>query len=72
MTYDEWRQERIEYDWPEPIVAPAWKRLPGIRYVRTLWNVLKVSIWYTYGPGSMGIPTGYDSWVLYGMRRGWV
>lgn len=66
---NEWHYAGIENGWTMPCV-PRWKRLPIIRHIRTLWGSLSVAFWYALGPGSIGIETGYDDWVLYGMWRG--
>lgn len=50
--------------------APWWKRLPIIRHIRALWHSWRAYHWHRYGPGSIGIPTGYDNWVIYGIWYG--
>lgn len=66
-----WHEMKAGNGWSLPAKAPLWKRLPGIRHVRFTWNALMVSLWHSSGPGTLGIPSGYDEWVLYAIRRGW-
>lgn len=65
----EWKALGAEYDWSMP-AAPWWKRLPIIRHIRTLWIAYQVERHYAYGFGSIGLRSGYDDWVLWGMWRG--
>lgn len=50
--------------------APRWKRLPIIRHVRAIFGAIMVERWYHSGPGLIGIRTGYDEWVLFGIWHG--
>ena len=64
-----WQKNGIEYDWRMPS-APWWKRLPVIRHARAAWAKFRVECWYAYGPGFIGIRTGYDDWVVFGIWHG--
>ena len=65
-----WRMCGKNHNWKMPII-PRWKRLPIVRHILTWKAMWEVERWYTYGPGSIGIPTGYDNWVLDGMWNNW-
>lgn len=65
----DWREKGIEYGYVMPKVA-WWKRLPVIRHIRTIKAAIAVEWHYSYGMGSIGIRTGYDDWILWGMWRG--
>jgi hypothetical protein len=67
--FHRWQQMGAENEWKMPFTS-RWKRLFIIRHVRTLWMEFQMELWYSYGPGSIGIRTGYDSWVIYGMWHG--
>lgn len=66
----EWHKDREKHAWVMP-AAPAWKRLPVIRYFRFVWHNFNAqrhnARWRALGM----VPTGYDSWVFYGIARGW-
>jgi hypothetical protein len=64
-----WLQDMYENSWVMPF-APWWKRLPMIRHVRTVALKFKVEEHYTVGMGGLGLRTGYDDWVLYGIWHG--
>lgn len=66
---ERWHQTRADCGWSMPS-APFWKRLPVVRHIRTWWGMYQISRWYSQGPGLLGIPTGYDNWVLFGMWHG--
>lgn len=66
---ERWHQSASDYGWKMPS-APWWKRLPVIRHIRAKWTQIQVERWYAYGPGSIGIRSGYDSWVIYGIWHG--
>lgn len=66
---ERWEKKRIEFEWVMPS-ASAWKRLPVIRHIRTWWGMYQVYRWYSSGPGVIGLRTGYDNWVLFGMWHG--
>ena len=72
MTREEWLNHGREYDYHSPAPAARWKRLPIVRHLRTIVESVKVEAWYNFGPGSIGIRTGFDDWVLFGMWRGWI
>lgn len=65
----EWLRQQKKYGWQMP-TAPWWKRLPVVRHIRAIWIMWQIERWYAYGPGSIGIRTGYDDWVAYGIWRG--
>ena len=64
-----WMKDKREFGWEMP-AAPVWKRLPIIRHVRAAYYRHQVNkhnaFWMTLGK----IPTGYDSWVIYGIAKG--
>ena len=64
-----WSKDAREFGWTMP-AAPRWKRLPIIRHVRTWWNAYQIHRWYTAGPGMIGLRSGYDNWVLFGIWHG--
>ena len=66
---ERWLKNGAEYGWSMPY-APWWKRLPIIRHVRTIWNQIQVERWYSNGPGMIGLRSGYDDWILFGMWHG--
>jgi hypothetical protein len=68
----EWLAEGERWNWWAPQSAPLFFRLPVIRYFRWFIVNIIVGYWYHSGPGSIGLPSGYDSWVLHGVYRGWV
>lgn len=68
-TIAEWKRIGEENDWLMPSAA-RWKRLFFIRHARTLWNSYLVERHYAYGIGRIGLRSGYDDWVLWGMWRG--
>lgn len=67
----DWRSACVLFGWRLPAPA-AWPwRLWGVRYLRAACASIGVDLWYAYGPGSIGVRSGYDDWVLYAVRRGW-
>lgn len=73
MTDDEkyWHEDARDNGWILPPSAPRWKRLPIIRRLRVARYRAKIQEHYSSGIGSIGLPTGYDNWVLYAIDRGW-
>lgn len=71
MSEQQWLADGRKWGWAPPPRSPAWKRLPVIRHLRFLKHAVLASFWYAVGPGSIGIPTGYDAWGLEGMRKGY-
>lgn len=67
-----WYQRRYADDYPRPYRGARWKRLPIIRHARALWIGWRIARWYSSGPGSFGIPTGYDHWIVRGIWEGHV
>jgi len=67
-----WYQHRYEGEYPRPCRGAKWKRLPAIRHIRAAWIGWQVMRWYSYGPGMIGIPTGYDQWIVRGIWEGHV
>jgi len=67
--FEKWIEDAREWHWVMP-AAPLWKRLPGIRHVRATWGGIQVQRWYAAGPGQIGLRTGYDEWVLFGIWHG--
>ena len=73
MTDDDkrWHDDRDQLGYALPRKA-AWPlRMPIIRHVRFYWLSWKIEQHYSMGPGSIGLRTGYDEWVLYAVWRGW-
>lgn len=66
---DEWKDTGRHHGWDMPS-APAWKRLPIVRHVRTLYHSYKVQAWDDFWWGMGLMATGYDDWVLWGMWNG--
>lgn len=64
-----WELSGAEHGWVMPS-APRWKRLPIIRHIRAVRAKWQIERWYSHGPGSFGIRTGYDEWVVFGMLIG--
>jgi hypothetical protein len=64
-----WFEDKQLNGWEMP-AATWWKRLPVIRHIRAIYYRSKVvrhnAFWISVGK----IPTGYDSWVVYGIARG--
>ncbi len=64
-----WLEDKRMNKWEMPAAA-WWKRQPIIRHVRAAYFLAKVekhnAFWRSVGT----IPTGYDSWVVYGIARG--
>lgn len=67
--FERWTTMAQDYGYTMPF-APLWKRLPVIRHVRALYAKWQIERWYAYGPGSIGLRTGYDDWVVYGIWAG--
>lgn len=67
---ERWEADASAYGWQMPR-AEWWKRQWGIRHIRCAYFAGKVQqnnqFWHSQGL----ILTGYDNWVLYGIRRGW-
>lgn len=67
-----WREDAERHGWVMPTVA-WWKRLPVIRHVRHVylrWQAIRFRRFTaSVGLGLGGLPQ-YDSWVLYGIARG--
>lgn len=67
--HTEWLKDKNANRWVMPY-APWWKRLAGIRHIRSIFLKWKVEWHYTYGLGIFGLRSGYDDWVLYGIWHG--
>lgn len=65
----QWQATGERWGWVMP-AAPAWKRLPVIRHLRAVWAKVLIERWYSIGPGSIGIRTGLDDWVVAGIWLG--
>jgi hypothetical protein len=71
MADDElWLEDMRENGWMMPY-APWWKRLPVIRHFRAAMHRVRVEQHNAFWTAAGRIPTGYDSWVLYGIARGY-
>ena len=68
-----WEEDAARYGWIMPR-APWWKRLPIVRHVRAAFHRVRAEQFRTFtsavGLGIGGLPQ-YDSWVLYGIARGY-
>lgn len=66
-----WRKDGKLNCWKLPLCASILWRLPVIRHIRVLWLAKLIErhriMWSRFGL----IDTGYDSWVLYAIARGW-
>lgn len=70
-TSDElWHEDKRDNAWEMP-AAPWWKRLWGIRHIRAAYHAMEVDHWNQTVSMLGMIPSGYDRWVVYGIRRGW-
>ncbi|MDQ0996931.1 hypothetical protein QFZ34_002113 [Phyllobacterium ifriqiyense] len=67
--FEKWLRDGELCGWTMPR-ATLWKRLPVIRQLRSAWAQYQIERWYAYGPGSIGLRTGYDEWVAYGIWHG--
>lgn len=66
----EWIFAGIRNGWLPP-PPPFLSGLPVIRHIRYLWQSYKVEKWYSTGPGTLGLRTGRDDWMLAGIWGGW-
>ena len=66
---EEWKKQGDECGWEMPN-ASAWKRLPFIRHIRTIFLKFKIEQHYSSGIGYIGLRSGYDDWVLFGIWHG--
>jgi hypothetical protein len=64
-----WELDGKAYGWIMPQAA-WWKRLPVIRHIRCAYLAGQVRRHNAFWTGAGKIPTGYDNWVLYGIRIG--
>jgi hypothetical protein len=64
-----WTEDGAAHGWTMPRV-PGWWSWWGVRHVRAIWcrfGLVRHDRFYR----SLGlIPTGYDRWVLFGIRHG--
>ena len=69
----DWIDDAVENGWVMPSVA-WWKRAPIIRHIRHGYHMIQAQrfrkMTRAMGLGVGGLPQ-YDSWVLYGMVKGW-
>jgi hypothetical protein len=66
---ERWERDGKDYGWIMP-QAPAWKRLWGIRHIRAVAASIAVDRHNAMWRGMGSIPSGYDSWVVYGIATG--
>lgn len=66
---ERWIEDGERHGWVMPS-APWWKRLPIIRQVRAAWARHKVDQHNAFWMAMGSIPTGYDSWVIFGIWHG--
>lgn len=72
MTDDQrWLDDGERLGWKLPPKAGLFWRLPVIRHIRSVLVGIKIELWYSQGPGMIGIRSGYDDWVRYAIWRGW-
>ena len=64
-----WQAHGDTNGWKMP-EAPLWKRLPVVRHARGIWNAFMVARHQARWAG-IGIPNGYDEWVLWGIFHGY-
>ena len=64
-----WMKDKREFGWEMPS-APRWKRLPIIRHIRASYHGRQVARHNAFWRSLGKIPTGYDSWVIYGIAKG--
>lgn len=64
-----WAHYGREFEWSMPF-APWWKRLPIIRHLRAIKARIAIEFWYSRGPGVIGLRSGYDDWVVFGIWHG--
>jgi len=71
MTDDDkrWQEDGARFGWEMPS-ASWWKRMPVIRAIRYAWNRVQVERHARFHVLRGALPSGYDSWVLYGIARG--
>ena len=65
-----WHEDKVNNGWGMP-PAPAWKRMPIIRHIRSIYHSIGVARHEALWMGMGFTPRGYDRWVVYGIRRGW-
>lgn len=66
---ERWEEDGKQFGWVMP-EASWWKRLPVIRHIRYAWHKSQVDLHNQFWSDLGSIPTGYDSWVLFGMVTG--
>lgn len=66
---ERWRHDGEEWGYSMP-AATAWKRLPIVRHIRAIRAKIAVEHWYAFGPGSIGLRSGYDDWIIFGIWHG--
>ena len=64
-----WEKDAQDFGWQMP-AAPRWKRLPVIRHIRASYHGWQVARHNAFWQSLGKIPTGYDSWVIYGIAKG--
>jgi hypothetical protein len=69
LEMERWKRDGDLFGWKMP-TAPTWKRLPLIRHVRAIRAKFSIELWYAFGPGSIGIRSGFDDWVVFGIWHG--
>ena len=70
MSMHDWLQAGTANGWVMP-TAPAWKRLPIIRYFRGVYHAIQVERHQAFWRHATGaLHGGYDKWVVYGIHKG--
>ena len=64
-----WLDDKQRNGWEMPS-ASWWKRLPIIRHIRAAYYRFQVDRHNSFYRALGKIPTGYDSWVIYGIAKG--
>lgn len=65
-----WQRIGRENKWEMPRAPHRFLRFPVVRHLWVLRQAWLVDRHYSHGLGSIGVRTGYDEWVLWGMWRG--
>lgn len=67
-----WHEAAAENGWVMP-TAPAWKRLPVIRWFRAVyhnWQAHRMAQDFASVGIGLGFINEYDAWVIYGIATG--
>lgn len=68
--YQEWLAAKKDNGWVMPNF-PRWQTLPIVRFWVGLYFALRLEWWDSHW-ATMGLASsGYDWWVLFGLKNGW-